>query len=148
VLPAVIGKQELGGLIAHADAMCLLDSVEFWDEERIRCHSQTHAAENNPLRAGGRLAAVHALEYAAQAIAVHGGLLARERGDTPRSGVLGGLRDVRLHAERLDNGAQLLRVEAWRLLASKDGFIYAFEVHLDQLLAARGQAIVMVSEVL
>src|SRR5881398_1435622 len=72
-----IDKAEIRRLIPHAGTMCLLDSVLGWDDESIVCTTNTHRDEANPLRRDGRLSALHALEYAAQAAAIHGGLRAR-----------------------------------------------------------------------
>ena len=65
--------------IPHQGSMCLLDYVEAWDRERIRCRASSHRAADNPLRAYGRLGAACGIEYAAQAMAVHGALLAPPR---------------------------------------------------------------------
>lgn len=143
---AVSNKQALCALIPHAGSMCLLDGVEFWDAQRIVCHSRSHLAADNPLREDGALAAVHAIEYGAQAMAVHGGLLAAEAGDALRHGVLAGLRDVRLRADRLDQGDETLWVEAQRLLASGDSFLYRFEVRLGDEVVAGARATVIASE--
>ena len=57
--------------------MCLLDAVLDWDDARITCRATSHADPANPLRADGRLGAANGIEYAAQAMAVHGALLAK-----------------------------------------------------------------------
>ena len=62
--------------IPHKGRMCLLDAVLSWDATRIRCRSTTHRTPDNPLRAHGRLGAACGIEYAAQAMAVHGALVA------------------------------------------------------------------------
>src|ERR1700752_1268025 len=62
--------------IPHKGRMCLLDEVLSWDAMRIRCRSSSHRATDNPLRAHGRLGAACGIEYAAQAMAVHGALIA------------------------------------------------------------------------
>src|SRR5262250_1492609 len=62
--------------IPHKGRMCLLDEVLSWDAARIRCRSGSHRAADNPLRAHGRLGAACGIEYAAQAMAVHGALVA------------------------------------------------------------------------
>ena len=77
-----INKSEIRKLIPHSGAMCLLDGVIQWDDESIVCVSNTHRDPSNPLRNNGQLSAVHALEYGAQAAAVHGGLRARSAGAT------------------------------------------------------------------
>jgi len=74
-----ISKQELCQLIPHDGVMCLLDGVEHWDDEVIHCWSESHLDQGNPLRGPSGLPAMHALEYGAQAMAVHGGLLAQKR---------------------------------------------------------------------
>lgn len=143
---SLIDKQALCALIPHAGDMCLLDGVESWDDQNIRCFSRSHLAEDNPLREDGALAAVHALEYGAQAMAVHGGLLARRHEAGMRAGVLAGLRDVRLHAERLDQGDQPLQVDARRLLASGHSFLYQFEVRIGDRLVASARATVIATD--
>jgi predicted hotdog family 3-hydroxylacyl-ACP dehydratase len=60
--------------------MCLLDEVGGWDDEAIHARSASHRAAGNPLRSDGQLRAVHLCEYGAQAMAVHGGLVARAAG--------------------------------------------------------------------
>ncbi len=72
---SLVGRQELEALIPHAGAMCLLDTVQNWDDRQIHCRSETHRNVANPLRFEGRLSALHLAEYGAQAMAIHGGLL-------------------------------------------------------------------------
>ncbi len=43
-------KAEIAGLIPHAGAMCLLDGVLEWDEQRVRCVAHSHRDAANPLR--------------------------------------------------------------------------------------------------
>jgi len=135
----MIAKEQLRGLIPHAGDMCLLDAVEEWTTEHIRCTSRTHLAKSQPLRREGQLAALHLVEYAAQAMAIHGALLARselhDRKDgigsppqQPQPGMLGALRDIRLHAVRLDTLTAALTVQATRRLARADGLVYDFKV--------------------
>jgi len=61
--------------IPHAGAMRLLDEVVFWDGKAIVCLATSHMDRDNPLRERGALSNVHALEYAAQAVAVHASLI-------------------------------------------------------------------------
>lgn len=124
----LIGREELCALIPHAGSMCLLDGVEQWDAQHIVCFSNSHLLEDNPLRREGFLAALHGVEYAAQAMAVHGGLLAREAGEANPAGFLAALRDVQLHCERLDDKSAPLRIEATELMRSGGSFIYEFSV--------------------
>ena len=98
-----INKAEIRTLIPHSGLMCLLDEVTQWDDRSITCVTNTHRDSANPLRRDGRLSAVHAFEYGAQAAAVHGGLRARSVGATAPPGYLAALRDARLHVVFLDD---------------------------------------------
>lgn len=115
------GQDTIRTLLPHAGAMCLLDRVLRWDAESITCATTSHRALDNPLRGGFGLAAVNAIEYAAQAMALHAGLQAKAGGlSDPRSantahGVIASVRSVRLGCQRLDTitaeievGAQLI----------------------------------------
>jgi predicted hotdog family 3-hydroxylacyl-ACP dehydratase len=123
----MLDKAQLGALIPHAGSMCLLDTVEEWTADAIRCTSYTHRDPANPLRSNGMLAALHLVEYAAQAMATHGALLAQ---GGPQAGMLGALRDVRLYTNRIDDLPDALIVNASRRLARSDGLIYDFTVQL------------------
>lgn len=128
-------RDDLCALIPHAGGMCLLDQVEQWDDDSIVCTTDSHHRDDNPLRTDAGLAAVHGVEYGAQAMAVHGGLLARRAGTRLPMGYLAALRDVRLHAARLDLVTGMLRVVATRLMAEGGNLMYRVEVSsVDQVL--------------
>src|SRR5881392_4447495 len=110
-----ITKAEIRTLIPHSGSMCLLDSVTQWDDRSIVCVTNTHRDPANPLRRAGRLSALHAFEYGAQAAAVHGGLRARSVGATAPPGYLAALRNARLHVTRLDDIKSPLQISANRL---------------------------------
>ena len=135
-------RAEIAGLIPHAGAMCLLDGVVHWDEDRIRCVSRSHLDAGNPLRAGGRLAAVCGIEYAAQAMAAHGGLAGSTRG-RPRAGYLASLRDVVCRRDRLDDLDGDLVVDAERVLGDEGRVIYEFKVWVGKLEVLSGRAAVV-----
>jgi predicted hotdog family 3-hydroxylacyl-ACP dehydratase len=125
----MLDKAEWAHLIPHAGAMCLLDAVAAWDATAIHAVSRVHRDTAHPLRAHGRLHAIHLAEYGAQAGAVHGALRARAAGDeTIRPGVLVTLRDVCLHAQRIDDLEGELDVHAACLLADAHGAQYRFVI--------------------
>ena len=103
-----INKPEIRALIPHSGLMCLLDRVMEWDDRSIVCLSNTHRHPANPLRRDGQLSAVHAFEYGAQAVAVHGGLRARSAGVTAPPGYLAALRDAHLQEALAHGGASEL----------------------------------------
>jgi predicted hotdog family 3-hydroxylacyl-ACP dehydratase len=138
VIELLITKAELCSLIPHAGSMCLLDGVVRWDAASIVCLSHSHRDPANPLRShGGRLAALHAFEYGAQAAAVHGGLCARQAGRRDEPGYLAALRDGRLYASYLDDSPGPLAITARQLLANGKSYIYETATRTgDRLLAS------------
>jgi predicted hotdog family 3-hydroxylacyl-ACP dehydratase len=117
-----VTKTDIARLIPHAGAMCLLDGVVRWDSAQIRCVSRTHRDLGNPMRAGGQLPAVCGIEYAAQAMAVHGGL-SGIIGSKPKAGYLVSLRDVIWRKSRLDNLEGDLIVDAEQLMGDQSRVI-------------------------
>ncbi|WP_303903265.1 3-hydroxylacyl-ACP dehydratase [Thiohalomonas denitrificans] len=135
-------RDELCASIPHAGTMCLLDEVVHWDDARIVCRSATHRLTDNPLRNEEGLPAVCGVEYAAQAMAVHGAL--RSAGnEPPKVGYIAALRQIRLHAERLDETAEPLTIEAQREGGDEFAFLYAFTVSSDAKLLLEGKALVV-----
>ena len=138
-----INKAEIRTLIPHSGLMCLLDRVNEWDDRSIVCISNTHRDPANPLRRDGRLSAVHAFEYAAQAAAVHGGLRARLAGVTASPGYLAALREAHLHVMRLDDVASPLQICAYRLFGEAANTVYECRVSADDILLAEGRITIM-----
>jgi len=130
-------------LIPHRGAMCLLDEVIGWDAAHIHARTQSHRAATNPLRSDGRLRSVHLCEYGAQAMALHGGLLAQRDGAVAAPGLLVSLRAVRLQRARVDDLPDALDVHAEQLLAAAGGWQYAFEIACAGATLATGRAAVM-----
>ena len=107
--------------------MCLLDAVVDWSETAISCSAVSHSDPANPLRADGRLGAANGIEYAAQAMAVHGALLAAAD-EPPRQGYLASVRGVQLHVARLDDLPGELSITAERLSGDGNHILYRFAV--------------------
>ena len=114
--------------IPHRGRMCLLDEVLSWDEVRIRCRATSHRLADNPLRAHGRLGAACGVEYAAQAMAVHGAIMAHMAGRQPRAGLLTSVRNLVLRVSRLDDLDTDLIASAERLAGDDGSTLYEFTV--------------------
>jgi predicted hotdog family 3-hydroxylacyl-ACP dehydratase len=116
--------------IPHQGRMCLLDEVLAWDARRILCSTGTHRAPDNPLRAHGRLGIACGIEYAAQAMALHGALASprsgANAGTASRVGLLAGVRDVRLQVLRLDDIEADLVCEVIHLAGDDSTALYEF----------------------
>ena len=140
----MLPKTDWAHLIPHAGTMCLLDAVLSWDERSIHALSAGHARADNPLRSAQGLHAIHLAEYGAQAMAVHGALLARAQGVVGvRPGLLVSLRDVQLIEEYIDQLDGHLDIHAQCLHADGGSAQYAFRVeHRGRLLASGRAAII------
>lgn len=133
--------------IPHQGSMCLLDTVEQWDQEHIVCRAVSHRLADNPLRVDGVLAMVNGIEYAAQAMAVHGALLAT-RDKVPNVGFLASAREVCWNSERLDEVKDDLLVWAKRISGNEVNILYEFSVHAGDLLLLTGRASVVLEVIL
>jgi len=127
--------------IPHHGSMCLLDHVAAHDAQQVRCIARSHRSPDNPLRAHGRLAAACGIEYAAQAMAVHGALLAA--GAEPRPGFLASVRGAVLHVGRLDDIDDDLVVEAARVTGDSGTVLYDFTLHAGGRLLIEGRAAIV-----
>ena len=114
--------------IPHSGDMCLLERVCAWDHTHIECEALGHRDPHHPLRDAGRLGAAVGVEYAAQAMAVHGALLAPSDGG-PQPGYLTSVRGLTLSVDRLDDLDGPLSVRAERLSGDARVILYAFSVH-------------------
>ncbi|MCG7982811.1 MAG: hypothetical protein JAY90_08675 [Candidatus Thiodiazotropha lotti] len=136
--------EELYNLLPHAGDMRLIDKVVDWDETRIQCQTSSHRNSNHPLRSNGQLSAVHAAEYGAQTMALHGGLLARQSGEQQPGGYLVSLRGVKLHIRYLHELDAPLQIQATQLLADSGNMLYDFVLKTESVLVAEGRAAVIV----
>ncbi len=136
----------IAGLVPHAGAMCLWQHIDHADATSIRLATGSHRDIAHPLRSAGRLRAVHLAEYGAQAMAVHGGLLARAAGTPVRPGFLVALRGLELTLPRIDDLAGELIGHAELLAAGADSQQYAFRIHHEGSCIAEGRAAVMLRD--
>jgi predicted hotdog family 3-hydroxylacyl-ACP dehydratase len=96
-----LGRAQIDDYLPHRGAMRLLAGVRAYDRDTIECLVDGHRDPAHPLRARGRLGAACAIEYAAQAMAVHGALCGDSK--APPAGSLLAARDVRFWVARLDD---------------------------------------------
>lgn len=118
--------------IPHQGRMCLLDEVIAWNAHHIRCRTGTHRALDNPLRSHERLGIACGIEYAAQAMALHGALASAAPGanatSASRVGLLASVRDVRLLVLRLDDIESDLICEVTHLAGDNFTAMYEFDL--------------------
>jgi predicted hotdog family 3-hydroxylacyl-ACP dehydratase len=122
----IADRRRIEELLPHGPGMVLLDHVLSCDSESILCAADSHRDPDNPLRRHGRLPAMAAIEYAAQAAALHGALSGQRAAGA--GAVLGGVKDVKAPVQGLDEIGDTLSVRATLLLARDNGAVYSFEV--------------------
>jgi predicted hotdog family 3-hydroxylacyl-ACP dehydratase len=136
-------REEICARIPHSGSMCLLERVDAWDASSIDCSATSHRDAANPLRSLDHLPAVCAVEYAAQAMAVHGSLIEPAHGDGASAGFLASVRDLKLAADRLDTVAGDLHIHADRVSGGDNSFIYEFAVRDGDVTLVSGRVAVM-----
>ncbi|WP_369814148.1 3-hydroxylacyl-ACP dehydratase [Methylophilus sp. Leaf414] len=129
--------------IPHQGDMCLLDQVQAWDAANIRCTAISHRSANNPLRANQQLGIANGIEYAAQAMAVHGALTAPKNQPKPKVGYLVSVRGVNMHVARLDDIQADLFIDATCIMANENNMLYEFKVSAGEKILLEGRAAVV-----
>ncbi|MGN6808050.1 MAG: 3-hydroxylacyl-ACP dehydratase [Trinickia sp.] len=139
--------------IPHAGAMCLLAAVREWDASGIVCTAHSHAQADHPLREDGRLSSMHAIEYAAQAAALHASLTGEtvETGEARalRRAYIAALHAVELCSHSLDHDEMIrspLEIRAQLTAAGVTAARYGFSVVCGAVCIARGTMTVAMPE--
>jgi predicted hotdog family 3-hydroxylacyl-ACP dehydratase len=127
--------------IPHKGSMCLLDTVDSHGDDEIACTALSHHWPHHPLRDACGLGIVTGIEYAAQAMAVHGAL--RDGAAAGGGGYLVSARDVTWSVERLDACPGPLTVRAQRVSGTASTLQYRFSLHAggDAILSGRAMVV-------
>ena len=138
----MLTHNDIQALIPHSGNMCLLASVTQWDSTHISCTAHSHRNPNNPLAQDGKLPILCGIEFAAQAMAAHGGLT-RRVGQRPRAGLLVSVRDVVTRVKYLSDYEEALQIEAEQIMAGESGVTYTFALHIGDAELLSGRATVV-----
>ena len=141
----LLDRAGIAARIPHAGSMCLLERLDAWDREHIVCCASSHRDLNHPLRTASGLLSPCAIEYAAQAMALHGALIGADAGSAATPGYLASARAVRLHRLRLDDLDGDLRIEARRGAGDARQILYTFAVSHAGEPVAEGRATVVLN---
>ncbi|NOT85929.1 MAG: hypothetical protein HOP02_14365 [Methylococcaceae bacterium] len=135
-----LNKDQFAHLIPHVGSMSLIDFVDCWGDQQIICRSSTHKDPANPLRFNGTLSAIHLIEYGAQSMAIHGGLLSGK--SSP--GFLAAARNVHLYTDHLNDVNGELIITADAALKIHNSAVYDFTImDSDQHLLLEARATVI-----
>ena len=143
-------------LVPHAGKMCLLERVLEYNDLSIRCETISHLDPDNPLRYKGHLSGICGIEYAAQAMALHGTLKSPQASPHPeqtagpaatsvRHGYLASVRDVCCSARYLDAFATPLIVGAELVFEDSSRVIYSFTIEAGDTELITGRAAVVLA---
>ena len=154
--PQTLARDGIAALIPHSGTMCLLARLEAWDLQHIVCTATNHRDIGHPLRTRRGVLAPAAIEYAAQAMALHGALVGQAAGMPATPGYLASARGVYLHVLRLDDlpipadasAPDELRIEAIRQAGDARQILYAFTVSHAGRRVAQGRAAVVLNTAL
>jgi len=105
----VIEFPPVAELLPHAGPMRLVERVLSHADDETQCRVDP-AASALFRDAAGRIPAWVGIEYMAQCAAVHGGLVARARGERPVAGLFLGSRSVHFRCDAFEPGAPLVVV--------------------------------------
>jgi predicted hotdog family 3-hydroxylacyl-ACP dehydratase len=139
----ILDATQIARLIPHQGSMCLIDRVCQSDERSIACLAVSHRDPFNPLRENGMLHAICGVEYAAQAMAIHGATLSRQGNRPPRGGRLAGIRTLDLQVLRLDDIKNDLEICATQILGDDNSMVYEFFIGFGKQRLLEGRATVI-----
>lgn len=131
--------QDIAALLPHAAPMILIDSLLESTENVLLCRANSHLKADNPLRIDGVLSVFAGVEYAAQAMAVHGRLSREATASPPVRGFVAVASKLEAHAEQLDAIASPLQIRVERVASNHDSSLYTFTLHAEQQLLLEGQ---------
>lgn len=141
-------REQIAAVLPHRGRMCLIDEVLACDAQQLRCVSRAATQRHNPMADGdGRLGAACAVEYAAQAMALHQACQAM-RDAAPSTarlprGMLAGVRELQLFVPRLDDLDADLAIAVTLLSGDATAAQYSLQVDAGERAVARGRAIVI-----
>jgi len=115
-------------LVPHRGRMVLIERVLAHERKATACSLAIDAQELFR-QDDGSVAIWVGVEYMAQCVAAHAGLIARAAGLEPRVGYLVSSRRLRFHASRFDPG-QRLHISAAQLWGGDEGLV-AFQCRIE-----------------
>ena len=135
----LMNKKEICEQLPHDGAMCLLDMVVSANDTEMICSASSHMDPENPLRINGKLFSVAGVEYAAQAVALHGRLRDVDIKFPPIIGFLASIRNLKIKHNYLDEHDDMLIIKAVQNTLIDDAVIYDFQLSCkdDVILSGR-----------
>jgi predicted hotdog family 3-hydroxylacyl-ACP dehydratase len=144
-MKTLLNAAEIAARVPHSGTMCLLRALHESSDTHVLCSTTSHREADNPLRSASGLLSCNAIEYAAQAMALHGAMAAAADAP-PQGGRLASVRGVKLHTSRLDTIDGRLFVHAECFAGDAGQAIYQFTLRDEQRQTlAQGRATVLLN---
>ncbi len=124
---AMLGAEAIAALLPHGAGMSMLDEVLSWDETSLHCRTESHLRTGNPMLADGATRSILLVEFAAQAAAVHAGLLQSKLGEA-RPAYVGAMKNIEMPQHAVPHGGEPLDITIAAEFVSPDGAIYHFAI--------------------
>ena len=148
-IQSILNRKEIERRLPHAGTMSLLHEIIQADETSLTAQAVSHRDADNPLRINGRIAMVNGIEYAAQAMAVHGSLVLEKKQEENKAelkssqGYIATVRNIELNApyfpEADSSSSAALLIKVKQLMSDQNGFTYQFDIHCRQQLLISGR---------
>ena len=138
---APLNHKEIEQRLPHAGTMSLLNEVIEANSNSLTALAKSHLETNNPLRLNGKIATVNGIEYAAQAMAIHGSLLS----DISPAGYIAAVRNIDINVPFFPETDAPLIIEVQRLMSDKNGFSYQFYINCEQISLISGKITVFLT---
>lgn len=132
---------DLSSLLPHGKPLSLIEEVLKWNEDSIVAKTMSHTYSDNPLLNNGLLHPMHSLEYAAQVMAIHSGLLNENK--KARTMLIGGLRKLSFSSTPLNKYLEPLTIMAKTQIHSSSGAIYQFSIMCSESQISQGRIILV-----
>ncbi len=116
--------------LPHGGNMQLIKKVKAWDEHSIHCQTNSHLSRSNPLLDASHLPATSAIEYAAQALALHGVIKKQAKGllDQANKAFVVSAKGLHFDQVNLSQFEQTLDVSATVLIGNSQSAVYSVQV--------------------
>ena len=138
----ILNHNEIMSRLPHSGSMSLLHEVIQADDHSLTALANSHLDIDNPLRLEDKIATVNGIEYAAQAMAVHGSLLS----DAPQAGYIASVRNIEIKVPQLPETQAPLMIKVEQLMSNENGFTYQFHISCEQQLLISGKITVFLTQ--
>jgi len=130
LLNSDLNSQEIEQRLPHAGKMSLLDKVTHADRLTLSASAVSHLSSNNPLRLNHKLSSINGIEYAAQAMAIHGFLLSelKQTEASTQTRYIATIRNIDIFTPFFPETESVIKIEVEQLMSDTNGFTYQFHI--------------------